>query len=451
MYSCSSEGDAQNNNPDATLDVLVAGDVSDSSPDIFDEATPTSDAEVKVTPPTYSCADGLPPVTWLVDRDGDGYFAKATVACEPPTDGNTYLTATQLQMKTGTKFPLLDCDGWDDQAAVHPYATDICDGLDNDCDLIIDEDQPSIAKPCNGGSFTFCEGLQFQYCLDGNLSEWSPCMEVVVKEFCDGKDNDCNGIVDDIEQKSCTTACGTGIEACLNGALICDYIQNDPTCCEPVGAIKDKELCPPTHYIFIVDASASTSEATAAVRDALTQFADAHEVDNVAGELGMILFRDYVEETPYGIAVDETQFKEWVAGYKNISSPEGHLNALMDAAQTFPWPASGKYHAILVSDSNFDVFGEDYDSVTTYTIEDAKTALQEKGIYLSAVQVYSYPFFYSSLFQYDDLTKDIGQHLEAADDEAVLDTILSLLAPNSYTYSICNQDHKWEYVDQCKK
>ena len=303
LYSCSGDGNTSDAtfSPDSTLDAIVSGDHAQDTLEGVTETT-THEAEVIMTPPTYACEGGFLPSTWLVDRDGDGYFSKAAVSCSPPNDGETYVTASELQTKTGRTIPILDCDGWDDNPTVHPYATDICDGLDNDCDLQIDEDQPSIAKPCSGGSFTFCEGLQFQYCLDGKLSDWSPCMEVVVKELCDGKDNDCNGIVDDIEQKSCTTACGTGIEACLNGALICDYVKNDPTCCEPIGAIKDEQSCPVTQYTFVVDASSSTSLATKTIRDALIQFANEHELANDPGKLGMIVFQEYVEENPYGVS-----------------------------------------------------------------------------------------------------------------------------------------------------
>lgn len=460
IYSCSGEeGSSSAKNPATTLDVLIASDTSDylSNDPSKDSLNPEAqkygsyDSVAKSSKSLFNyCANGLPPPTWLVDEDQDGYFAKATVACVPPNDGKVYISAEDLQAKTGQELPLLDCEGWDNNAAVHPYATDICDELDNDCDLQVDEDQPSIAKSCSGGAFDFCERLQFQYCFNGKLSEWSPCVKVTIEEYCDGKDNDCNGTVDDIKPEECTTACGTGIEACLNGAITCDYLQEDPNCCEPIGAIKDKQPCPPTHYVFVVDASASTSEATAAVKDALTQFAESHKNNQVAGELGMILFRELVEETPYGLANDEGDFKQWVKSYVNISSKEGHLNALMNVADDFPWPDSGKYHAILVSDSHFDeVDGGSFNPATPFTLEETRNALVDKGIYLSAVQVYGYSQFYISLEQYDALTEGIGQHLKAQEDETIVSSIMSLLKLNNYSYYICNKENKWEFVDEC--
>jgi MYXO-CTERM domain-containing protein len=40
---------------------------------------------------------------------------------------------------------------------------------------------------------------------------------LISAEKCDGVDNDCNGIVDDKLSRSCTSACGTGVENCVAG------------------------------------------------------------------------------------------------------------------------------------------------------------------------------------------------------------------------------------------
>ncbi|MBI4151569.1 hypothetical protein HY496_01250 [Candidatus Woesearchaeota archaeon] len=434
-----------------TLDTIVIVDSHHHWPDTSQKVPEIRFYNEDSTPENSKyCDDGSPARTWLIDKDGDGYFAKVGVSCQPPDNIHSYITAEQLQEKTGREIPLLDCEGYDTNSAIYPYAEDVCDGLDNDCDLLIDEDEPSIAKPCNGGTFTTCEGLQFRYCLDGKLSEWSECVDVIVKEYCDGMDNDCNGIVDDISPEVCTTPCGAGTEICLEGKVACDYEITDPNCCEPVGAIKDQQLCSPTQYVFVIDASASTYEATSAVRDALVQFADAHELENIAGELGMIVFRENVEEYPHGIALNEEVFKQWAKDYDNISSMEGHLNALMHAATDFPWPAEGKYHAILISDSHFDVAG-DFDSFISYTTEQVRTALSEKGVYLSAVQVYSSPFDYYPIYQYEELTQGIGQHLLAPDADSVASVILSLLEPNTFSWYVCDEDNLWKYVSECEE
>jgi len=57
-------------------------------------------------------------------------------------------------------------------------------------------------------------------------------------EVCDGEDNDCDGATDEEVQRPCETACGTGIESCVEAAFgvctarlprdeVCDGLDND--------------------------------------------------------------------------------------------------------------------------------------------------------------------------------------------------------------------------------
>ena len=117
------------------------------------------------------------------DTDGDGYGAPDLVemACGAP-DG--YVAG-------GT-----DCD--DTDSAIHPGASEECDGVDNNCDETID---PSSCDCTNGdtepcGSDTgLCERGTSR-CVDG---DWGPCEggQGPVTEVCDGEDNDCDGGTDE--------------------------------------------------------------------------------------------------------------------------------------------------------------------------------------------------------------------------------------------------------------
>ena len=98
-----------------------------------------------------------------------------------------------------------------------------CDPLDP----VITENQP--CQTDDGGP-----GIQDVYCDKGKvqLTECSPCTE----EVCDGKDNDCDGDIDEGDY-TCETICGIGPAYCVDGRLeceaegpgeeICDWLDND--------------------------------------------------------------------------------------------------------------------------------------------------------------------------------------------------------------------------------
>ncbi|MFT7624860.1 MAG: MYXO-CTERM domain-containing protein [Myxococcota bacterium] len=76
-------------------------------------------------------------------------------------------------------------------------------------------------------------GLAEPECVD---NEWAcPVMSVFepIETTCDGLDNDCNGIVDEDIVRECTTACGGGYETCLDGKFQgCDAVAPIAEICD---------------------------------------------------------------------------------------------------------------------------------------------------------------------------------------------------------------------------
>jgi len=135
---------------------------------------------------------------WLVDVDGDGVPAAGdvVVSCVAPADG---IPAVDLDE--------YDCD--DDDPTSYPGAPELCDGGDNDCDDLIDEDVDQLwyldADKDGYAGATFEEG-----CLPPDGGAYLPEAEVLASGFdCDDADADrspgavevCNDIDDDCDQE----------------------------------------------------------------------------------------------------------------------------------------------------------------------------------------------------------------------------------------------------------
>jgi hypothetical protein len=139
-------------------------------------------------------------------------------------------------------------DGMGTECSVDPGSptTEICDGLDNDCDGIIDNGY-DVGEPCTVGTGA-CQEHGVTVCKsDGTGTECGANPGSPTTEICDGLDNDCDGIIDngyDVGEP-CTvgtgacqehgvTVCkpdGTGTECGANPgsptAEICDGLDND--------------------------------------------------------------------------------------------------------------------------------------------------------------------------------------------------------------------------------
>jgi hypothetical protein len=119
---------------------------------------------------------------------------------------------------------------------IQPSA-DVCDGLDNNCNGQTDEGNPGGGAACNTGKSGVCAAGTTS-CTAGAIA----CNQNTQPsaESCDGLDNDCNGVVDNGNPGggvACGTGkagvCAAGVTSCTAGAVVCNQsVQPSAEVCD---------------------------------------------------------------------------------------------------------------------------------------------------------------------------------------------------------------------------
>ncbi len=119
--------------------------------------------------------------------------------------------------------------------------TESCNGLDDDCDGSVDENNPGGGGVCSTGNPGICDAGT-QQCQNGGLQ----CVQdnTSSPETCNGLDDDCDGATDEGNPgggSACSTGnsgiCDAGIEQCQNGSLSC--VQTNTATTESCNGLDD--------------------------------------------------------------------------------------------------------------------------------------------------------------------------------------------------------------------
>jgi hypothetical protein len=257
-------------------------------------------------------------LTGYRDADGDGY-------------GDASSTSTICTEGSGYIFAPGDCD--DGDSSVNPGETEICDGVDNDCDTLVDADDPGLSGGLTGyrdgdgdgygdasSTTTICsEGSGYIF-TPGDCDDSNRSVNPGESEVCDDLlDNDCSGVVDDSAACSMTLNGGFlilyGYNQTIPGVHNCDLYWS-------VTGTENTSICPACDFAFDISAtyqsSASSSDGSCT---GMTDFTTTWAYDsNYYGTTPYFL--EYYAGTWYPISSDvtydaSTGYWAWGAGLYN--------------------------------------------------------------------------------------------------------------------------------------
>ena len=187
-----------------------ANTVADSSDcDDSDSAVNTSASEVcdgvdndcnGDTDDSDSGLDASTTTAWYLDNDADSYYG-------PATEQNT-CDAPSASHAAASDYTGEDCD--DTDSAIHPAATEVCDGADNDCNGDVDDDdsgtdysgEPTYYADSDGDGFGDDSDAGVQVCEQpsNTVTDNTDCDDTDASSFPgatetagDGIDQDCDG------------------------------------------------------------------------------------------------------------------------------------------------------------------------------------------------------------------------------------------------------------------